>query len=77
MRKDDIKRIVTYCLIRQIKTSLCFFFYFNKILIIMVISQSYKQLFIGYDSFILILKYYIYFLDVWLKIKIDLLYTKN
>lgn len=38
----------------------------------MVILQSYKQLFSGYDSFILILKYYIYFLDVWLKI--DLLY---
>lgn len=40
----------------------------------MVISQSYKQLFSGYDSFIVILKYYIYFLDVWSKIKIDLLY---
>lgn len=40
----------------------------------MGISQSYKQIFSGYDSFILILKYYIQFLDVWLKIKIDLLY---
>lgn len=30
----------------------------------MVISQSYKQIFSGYDSFILILKHYIHFLDV-------------